>query len=148
MLGQRIKQLRLARGMSLDALATALGGAITKQALSKYELGKAQPSPRVWTLLASALGVKASQLAVPPDIQVEFIGYRRRASLPRREQERVESQIAAALEQRVQLQDRLQLSASLDLPVQDMSIVAVEDAEDVAEQIRTQWRLGTEPLAN
>jgi Zn-dependent peptidase ImmA (M78 family)/DNA-binding XRE family transcriptional regulator len=148
MIGQRIKQLRLARGLSLDALAAALGGAVTKQALSKYELGKAQPSPRVLTLLASALGVKASQLAVPPDIHVEFIGYRRRASLPKREQERVESQITAALEQRVQLQDRLQLSAILDLPVQGMHIVAVEEAEDAAAQIRVQWGLGAEPLAN
>jgi len=148
MIGQRIKQLRLARGMSLDALAAALGGAVTKQALSKYELGKAQPSPRMLTLLASALGVKASQLAVPPDIHVEFIGYRRRASLPKREQERVESQITAALEQRVQLQDRLQISAILDLPVQGMPIVAVEDAEDTALKIRTLWGLGTEPLAN
>jgi Zn-dependent peptidase ImmA (M78 family)/DNA-binding XRE family transcriptional regulator len=148
MIGQRIKQLRLARGMSLDALAAALGGAVTKQALSKYELGKAQPSPRMLTLLASALGVKASQLAAPPDIHVEFIGYRRRASLPKREQERVESQITATLEQRVQLQDRLQISAILDLPVQGMPIVAVEDAEDAAEQIRMQWGLGAEPLAN
>lgn len=148
MIGQRIKQLRLARGLSLDALAAALGGAVTKQALSKYELGKAQPSPRMLTLLAGVLGVKASQLAVPPDIHVEFIGYRRRASLPKREQERVESQITAALEQRVQLQDRLQISAILDLPVQGMSIVAVEDAEDAAQKIRTLWGLGAEPLAN
>lgn len=142
MIGQRIKQLRLARGLSLDALAAALGGAVTKQALSKYELGKAQPSPRMLTLLAGVLGVKASQLAVPPDIHVEFIGYRRRASLPKREQERVESQITAALEQRVQLQDRLQISAILDLPVQGMSIVAVEDAEDAAQKIRTLWDWG------
>src|SRR5689334_13677023 len=108
MLGQRIKQLRLARGMSLDALATALGGAVTKQALSKYELGKAHPSARVLTLLASVLGVKASQLAAPPAVHMEFTSYRRRASLPKREQERVESQIVEALEQRIQLQDRLQ----------------------------------------
>src|SRR5689334_18883228 len=147
MIGQRIKQLRLARGLSLDALAAALGGAVTKQALSKYELGKAQPSARVLTLLASALGVKATQLATPPEIHVEFIGYRRRASLPKREQERVESQIAAALEQRVQLQDRLQISPILDLPVQGIHIVAVEDAEGAAEQIRAQWGLGAEPLA-
>lgn len=148
MIGQRIKQLRLARGLSLDALAAELGGAVTKQALSKYEVGKAHPSPRVLTLLAGALGVKASQLAEPPEIQVKFIAYRRRAALPKREQERIESQIAAALEQRVQLQDRLQVNAVLDLPVQGLHVAAVEDAEGAAEQIRRQWGLGMEPLAN
>ncbi len=148
MIGQRIKQLRLARGLSLDALAAELGGAVTKQALSKYELDKAHPAPRVLTLLASALGVKASQLAEPAEIQVKFIAYRRRASLPKREQERIESQIAAALEQRVQLQDRLQVNAVLELPVQGLHVATVEDAEEAAEQIRRQWGLGMEPLAN
>lgn len=146
--GQRLKQLRLARGMSLDALAAALGGAVTKQALSKYELDKASPSPRMLTLLAGALGVKATQLAASPEATVDFIAYRRRASLPKREQERVESEITLALEQRVQLQDRLQLSATLDLPIQAVRISRIEDAEDAAAQIRAQWGLGAEPLAN
>ncbi len=148
MIGQRIKQLRLARGMSLDTLAAALGGAVTKQALSKYELGKAQPSPRVLNQLASALGVKAAQLVAPPTVAVEFIGYRRRAALPKREQTRVESQIAEALEQRSQLQDRLQLQAGLDFAVQGMPVASIEDAESAAEQIRDRWGLGREPLAN
>ena len=35
MICQRLKQLRLARGLSLDALAAEMGGIVTKQALSK-----------------------------------------------------------------------------------------------------------------
>ncbi|NTU83634.1 MAG: helix-turn-helix domain-containing protein [Chloroflexales bacterium] len=147
-LAQRLKQLRLARGMSLDALAATLGGAVTKQALSKYELGKAAPSPRVLALLAVALGVKAAQLVAPPDLQVEFLGYRRRASLPKREQERVESHISDALERRVQLQDRLQLDAALDLDVRGIAVARVEDAERAAAQVRARWGLGLEPLAS
>lgn len=147
-IGQRIKQLRLARGMSLDALAAALGGAVTKQALSKYELGKSEPSPRVLALLAKALGVKTTQLATPPEIEVKFIGYRRRASLPKGQQARVESQIAEALERRVQLQDRLQLGTTLDLAVEDIAIARVEDAESAAAQVRSRWGLGAEPLAS
>ena len=148
MLAQRLRQLRLARGMSLDALAAALGGAVTKQALSKYELGKAAPSPRVLALLAGALGVKATELAAPPDVQVSFIAYRRRASLPVREQERVESRIAEALERRVQIQDRLLLPSSLALVIQGATIVRVAEAEEVAADIRRQWGLGSEPLAS
>ena len=40
----RIKQLRLARGLSLDGLAQAMGGLVTKQSLSKYEKGLTKPS--------------------------------------------------------------------------------------------------------
>ena len=35
--GARIRQLRTARGYSLDELAERMGGVVTKQALSKYE---------------------------------------------------------------------------------------------------------------
>ncbi len=147
-IGRRLKQMRLARGMSLDALAAALGGAITKQGLSKYELGKSEPSPRILALLAAALGVKAMHLAVPPEVEVSFIGYRRRASLPKREQERVESQVAEALERRVQLQDRLQLCPTIDLAVGSIAIARVEDAEEASAQVRAQWKLGTAPLAS
>lgn len=148
MVGQRLKQLRLARGLSLDSLAAALGGIVTKQALSKYELGKAAPSPRVLNLLANALGVKATHLAMAPPVMVDFLGYRRRSSLPKREQERVESQITIALEQRAQLQDRLQLNVTLSLPTQAIAIASLEDAEVAAATIRNQWGLGSEPIAN
>ena len=43
MISKRLKQLRLARGLSLDALVAQMGGLVTKQALSKYELDKAKP---------------------------------------------------------------------------------------------------------
>ena len=79
----RIKQLRLARALSLDDLSDAMGGIVTKQALSKYELGQSTPSAPVLNQLASALGVKAMELWAAPSIQVKFQGYRKRASLPK-----------------------------------------------------------------
>jgi transcriptional regulator with XRE-family HTH domain len=53
--GQRLKQLRLARGLSLQQLAEAMGGIVTKQALSKYEQDKDEPSARVLAALSEAL---------------------------------------------------------------------------------------------
>lgn len=147
-IGPRIKQLRLARGMSLDTLAAELGGVVTKQALSKYELGKSQPSARVLTRLAAALGVKTSQLATPPAVEVAFIGYRRRASLPPREQEQIESAVAYALEQRVWLQRCLQATATIDLPIMSLAVRTLDEADDAALHVRSQWGLGSEPIAN
>ena len=55
MISERLKQIRLARGLSLDALVDAMGGVVTKQAVSKYETGKSQPTPKVVRALARAL---------------------------------------------------------------------------------------------
>ena len=60
MIGKRLQQLRLSRCLSLESLAAKMGGIVTKQALSKYELGKANPSPYILSKLAEALGTNAS----------------------------------------------------------------------------------------
>ena len=85
MISQKIKQLRLARGMSQDALVAEMGGIISKQAISKYETGKAIPSPSVLTRLARALGVKSTALWGLPACEVEFVAYRKTSGLGKRD---------------------------------------------------------------
>jgi transcriptional regulator with XRE-family HTH domain len=148
MISQRLKQLRLARGLSLEALAAELGGVVTKQALSKYEQGQAQPSPRVLTKLAASLRVKAAHLFSEPDINVEFIAYRKVSKLPQREQLRIESCVSRSLEERVRLQQLTHLSNDVQLPVRAFPIDEVEQAEQAAEQLRELWHLGLDPIAN
>jgi transcriptional regulator with XRE-family HTH domain len=145
---QRLKQLRLARGLSLEALAAELGGLVTKQALSKYEQGQARPSPRVLTRLASALGVKAAHLFSEPDIEVKFIAYRKASKLSKRDQEQIESRVSRELEERVRLQRLLHPGSDSVLPVMELPISSVEEAEQAAEQLRKLWQLGQVPIAS
>ena len=63
MLGQRIKQFRLAKNYSLDELVAATGGIVSKVALSKYEREIIKPSNKVLTAIAKALSVKTINLA-------------------------------------------------------------------------------------
>ena len=148
MISQRLKQLRLARGLSLEELAAQMDGAVTKQALSKYELGIARPSQRMLNRLAAALGVKAAYLWSDPVVRVEFIAYRKHSGLLKREQEKVECRVAHDLEERVRLQDLLHDSDSLDIPFQTRSIQTEEEAETAAREIREEWRLGVDPIAS
>ena len=62
MLGERLRRFRLARGMSLGDLETAIDRLVSRQTLSKYEHGKLQPTARVLNRIASALGIKSAQL--------------------------------------------------------------------------------------
>ena len=148
MLGQRLKQVRLARGLSLEALAAEMGGIITKQALSKYQQDKSQPSQRVLHKLAAALRVKASYLWSEPAVDIEFVAYRKRSRLTRKEQERIQSIVGRALEERVHLYDLIQPDNNIDIPVQLLPVKIVEDAEYAAAQLRRQWELGLDPIAH
>ena len=145
---KRLKQLRLARGLSLDALAAEMGGIITKQALSKYELGKATPSPVVLNKLAAALGIKAAYLWSEPSFSVRFIAYRKGSGLLKGEQKRVESVIIQSLENRIRLQDLTGESNGALLPIRKLNVRKIADAELAAGTMRESWRIGQAPIAN
>ena len=148
MIGRRMRQLRLARGLSLEALVAAIGGVVTKQSLSKYEQGQATPSPVVLNRLAAALGVKAAYLWSEPTIRVEFVSYRRQSALPKGEQARVEGLVAEALETRVHLQELLGQADEISLPVQKFPVHSLGDTEEAATNLRNEWQLGLDPIAN
>ena len=116
-LASRLRQLRTARGLSLDALAAAMGRLVSKQALSKYERGQAMPTPRVLTALARGLGVKAMSLLTPAEVEIEIIAFRKSARLGRKECARVEGLAAAMLEKRVRLQELTGEGDGSDIPV-------------------------------
>ncbi len=148
MIGQRLKQLRMAQGLSLEGLAAKLGGIVTKQAVSKYEQGRSQPSPIVLSKLATALGVKAAHLWRDPSIHVQFIAYRKGSGLLKREQEKVKSLVTEVLEERVRLQMLTHPTDGVSLPVKILTVKSVEDAERAAESLREQWNLGLDPVAS
>jgi Zn-dependent peptidase ImmA (M78 family)/DNA-binding XRE family transcriptional regulator len=144
----RLRQLRLSRGLSLEDLATEMGGIVTKQAISKYESAKAQPSVIVLTKLAAALNVKASALATNPPITIEFHGFRKRASLGKREQDVIENQVKQLLEDRSYLQSLFPPAQKTMLPIHQFKVSDLEDADDAAMKLRHMWSLGEAPIAN
>lgn len=144
----RIKQLRLAKGLSLEALSDSMGGIVTKQALSKYELGLSTPSAPVLNQLARTLGVKAMELWARPTSTVRFLGYRKRKSLPKKWQETFEADVSRKLEERFKLQEYCCNDVLFDLPVHSFVIKTEEDAERAAEALREKWRLGVDPISD
>lgn len=144
----RIKQLRLARGLSLDQLVETMGRLVSKQALSKYERGLSRPGPEIATRLAAALGVSTLQLWQPPEISVEIVGYRRLVGLGKKKCEQIKTTIAINLEKRCRLQERLGIKSDLSALVRSCPVARVEDAEVSAQWLRKKWKLGQDPIAN
>lgn len=70
MFGERLRRFRLARGMSLGDLEAAINKLVSSQILSKYERGELQPTAIVLNQIASALGVKPSQLLGEPSCDI------------------------------------------------------------------------------
>jgi len=152
MIDRRLKQLRLARGFSLEELVAKTGGIVTKQALSKYEKGQMHPSPTVLNRLAEALNTKAANLLREPKVSIEVIAFRKASRLPKKELARVESYVRNALEERVELQELTGSTLSEDiggrLPVRTLAIRKLEDVEIAAEKLRNNWGLGLNEISS
>jgi transcriptional regulator with XRE-family HTH domain len=148
MIADKLRQLRLARGLSLDDLSAAIGGIVTKQAISKYEKGMIQPQSVVLNKLAAALGVKAAYLCAEPSVRIEFIGYRKSSGLLKKEQANVESYVTQALESRIRLQQSIGQTAEACLPINSFPITSLAETENVAVKIRKDWNLGSGPLSS
>ena len=142
----RLKTIRTARDLTLDELSAAMGGIVTKQALSKYERGASVPTPRVLVALAKALGVKAIELAAPPSADVRVVAFRKRSSFPMGTQHALESQVTLQLERRVQLQELLGQRCAGDVLLGAYEVSDLDDVEIAAEGLRDQWDLGGDPL--
>ena len=148
MIGERLKRFRLARGMSLDDLEASIDGLVSKQALSKYERGKMQPKATTLNRIAAALGVKSAQLWGEPACHIEWVAYRKRTRLGKKEQEQLQGFVAEALEKRVLLQERMGERNNLEISIQGFLVHKLKDTEQAALTLRQQWNLGIDPIAN
>lgn len=146
--GKRLRQFRLAKGMSLDALARAMGSVVTKQSLSKYERGASLPSQGVLEKLAETLNVSITSLHHRSVVKVEVVEYRKRSKLGKREQGRVESLVRYALEERIRLLDMLGEFTHEDMLQNRFQVNSIEDAEEAAKNLRSCWDLGKDPIPN
>ncbi|MFY4730127.1 helix-turn-helix domain-containing protein [Nitrospira sp. BLG_2] len=147
-IAQRLKRLRMSRGLSLDALVASMGHVVTKQALSKYECATASPSPIVLNKLADTFKVKASYFLREPQVIVKFIGYRKASTLPKKDQGRIESLVTEVLEDRVSLQVMTGWPNGNHLPIHAHRISKIEDTERAAEELRTNWKLGQDQISS
>jgi len=146
--GDRIRQLRLAEGMTQAELASATGDLVSKQMISRYERDQSQPSPKVLRGLAEALEVKTADLFRQPPAEIEFEAYRRFSRLGKRKQRQIERMVERELEKRIRLQDVLGQLREEPIPADEWPVSTPEDAEKAAEELRDRWELGRAPIAS
>ena len=84
MIGDRIKQARLAKGATLEEVAQLLtdrDAPITKAGLSKYEKNKSIPSQTFMIQLANVLSVKPSFFVAEPEFVAIWHAFRKQSKL-------------------------------------------------------------------
>lgn len=145
LIGARLRQARLAGGLSLEELASRLERPISKQALSKYESNKSQPSALTLLDLSKALGVRVSRLMSESEVTVTWAGFRKCAALLKSREASITALATYKLENELHLRHLFHIAEQHDIPT-GIPARTFEEAEAAAARVRSAWSLGVDPL--
>lgn len=146
--GERLKAARKIKGWSLQDLANHTDNSITKQALSKYEADLMQPSRKILLLLSAALGVKPGYFESQPAIKLPEFEFPRKGTISTKQIESIKEKVKSVLENQLQAEALLQITARFSNPIKDISVSNEEDAVLAATRLAGRWELGKGTLHN
>ncbi len=148
MIGQRIKQARLAAGFSLDDLAarlSELGEPLSKAAISNYEREKRTAKPSILIKLGQAIGLKASFFLSEPTVEIVWIAFRRHYKPGKKKREEIKAYARLESEKLFYLQSILQNSDNISFPKRH-PLSNFSAVEKMADELRRKWGLGVAPV--
>ena len=151
MIGDRLRQRRLALGLSLQQVADAMaktGTKITRAALSKYELAQGTPNAIVLRELAKVLAVKTEYFFSEARTEIQWYAFRKRASMSQADHDRLQMLAIEQLERRVKAEELCGLEVQGPGPEDRKFCQTVEDAENLALSWRNKWGLDDQPIAS
>lgn len=150
MIGTRIKLARKKAGLSLRALADALGRKVSAQAIGKYERGEMIPSSGVLLALCKVLDVSLPYLMDTQGIELTGVDFRTKANTTAKDRAHVETVVIEWIERYLQIESILELdSAEWLAPISPArKLETFEEAEALADEVRENWKLGHDPIPN
>lgn len=149
MIAERIRQARLAAGLTLSALGEKVG--VSHTAIQKYEKGLLTPSSSQLLKLARACGVRTEFFFRAHTIELLQPEFRKLTSFGKTAQEALKLKVLALVEKRVEL-----LNVFPESPIPTFAhpeglperIASLEEIEYFSDQVRHAWQLGMNPIAD
>ena len=146
MFGERLRLARNRAGLSMRGLVERMGNEVSAQAISKYESGKMFPSSSVLVALATALGVTFDFLMSSQVVALSNVEFRKHSGTSVAERARAEFIVIDMVERQLSLDAILGLdSEKNELPKVMKIVSSFEMAEELADALRNEWELGSDP---
>jgi Zn-dependent peptidase ImmA (M78 family)/transcriptional regulator with XRE-family HTH domain len=149
MIATRIRQARLAAGLTLSALGNKVG--VSHTAIQKYEKGQLTPSSAQLLKLAQACGIRTEYYFRTHTVALRQPEFRKRSTFGKTAQDALQIKVTELVEKRVEL---LSAFPKLPLPVfappanLPQQITSLDEIDACADSVRKAWQLGLHPLAD
>ena len=146
-IGERIKRARIAAGLSQSEVAKQVEFSAAR--VSKLERGLVAPTSQTLIQLARALGTRTEFFLRPTTIELQTLGCRKRASLPKKQMARVEVDVCDQVERFLELLSLFPKRpiARFEVPAAvPASIESYDQIEEAALAVREAWYLGHDAI--
>lgn len=149
MIADRIRQARLAAGLTLGALGEKIG--VSHTAIQKYEKGLLTPSSSQLLKLARACGIRSEYFFRTHAVELLRPEFRKTSALGKTAQDALKIRILEQVEKRVELLIAFPESPLLVFhppAVLPAHIATMDELEGFADLVRNAWQLGMNPIAD
>ena len=149
MIADRIRQARLAAGLTLGALGEQVG--VSHTAIQKYEKGLLTPSSTQLLKLARACGIRTEYFFRTHTVELLEPEFRKLSTFGKTAQDALKIKVVELVEKRVEL-----LGAFPVLPFPAFApptnlpeyITSLDEIDAFSDSIRNAWQLGLNPIAD
>jgi Zn-dependent peptidase ImmA (M78 family) len=145
---ERLKAARLLAGLSLRQLEEALFNRISYNSINKYEKGLMQPETGTVLRLAAALSVTPGYFFETSSIELGEINFRKHSSLTLAEVEQIKEKVKDKALRYIEAERLLNVGKPFNNPIGKKQVRNKERAEEMAELVRIEWGLGSNPIPN
>jgi len=147
-LPRRLKQGRAMMGMSLRALADATGGAVSHNAISRYEKGEMAPGSDALIALARALNQPLDFFLRPFRLELSGVSYRKKSVLSETQKAAIKERALDFFERYWEIEEFLGEHRPFQNPLSQTPVQSPKEIADRARELREAWELGPGPLPN
>lgn len=145
---ERLKSARKMKGWSLQDLADHLSTAVSRQALSKYELGTMLPSGEVLLSLAKALEVQPDYFLRQPTINLPTVEFRKKSTLPVKQVDSIKETVKHYLERYLETETLLNIESDFHNPLKSIKVLNEAAVDHLVIKLLAEWNLGYNPIPN
>lgn len=149
MIADRIRQARLAAGLTLAVLGKKIG--VSHTTIQKYEKGLLTPSSSQLFKLARACCVRTEYFFRTHTVELLQPEFRKLSSFSKTAQDALKLKVVELVEKRVELLGAFPESPLLAFaPPENLPerIESLDEIEDFSDQVRNAWKLGMNPIAD
>ena len=149
MIADRIRQARLASGLTLGALGKKVD--VSHTAIQKYEKGLLTPSSSQLLKLARACGIRTEYFFRTHTVELLQPEFRKLSTFGKTAQDALKIKVVELVEKRVELLGAfpelplLAFAAPVELPER---IESLDEIEAFSDQVRNAWQLGMSPITD